>query len=331
MGIDYPYDWDERRKKVYDRDNYTCQNCGAQGGGQYGNAELHAHHIVPKSKGGTHEVSNLKTICNECHSAIHNENVHAPTHPGIQTQNNESVEHQFPIVSDEYSEEVQAEIDRANLLYKIYMEWGKAEDAYSRLEELFEIAFSTRGSSDRLNREADEVYERIVNHFDEIERLNNELIESAGENIDSREEKLLTSHKESLSQYLPLVRENLDVAYEALTEEDGEILNTTEYAFLKEDIEAAREKYHDATESYMEFLWERLEDDQEPGKEKAVNAILAIGWFIAYVWLGSSIEPLLPENMHVILVLIIYPVHLFLAFGVPYVIYKDGVKFLYSG
>lgn len=77
MSRQYPSDWDSRRRKVYRRDNYTCQNCGAKGGPQ-GRHELHAHHIVPKSKGGTHRLSNLKTVCSRCHNAIHG-NATAPT------------------------------------------------------------------------------------------------------------------------------------------------------------------------------------------------------------------------------------------------------------
>jgi hypothetical protein len=69
-GSGYPSDWNSRRKEVYSRDNYECQNCGAKGG-PVGNAVLHAHHIVPKSKGGTHKKSNLKTLCKGCHNAIH--------------------------------------------------------------------------------------------------------------------------------------------------------------------------------------------------------------------------------------------------------------------
>jgi len=70
MNDDYPRDWNQRRKLVYKRDNYQCQNCGRQGG-RRGNAELHAHHIVPKSKGGSHQTSNLTTVCQHCHSQIH--------------------------------------------------------------------------------------------------------------------------------------------------------------------------------------------------------------------------------------------------------------------
>lgn len=71
MGqTDYPSDWNSRRKDVYRRDGYACQNCGRSGGSQ-GHAELHAHHIVPKSKGGSHSKTNLVTVCKQCHTAIH--------------------------------------------------------------------------------------------------------------------------------------------------------------------------------------------------------------------------------------------------------------------
>ncbi|WP_135829859.1 HNH endonuclease [Halorussus halobius] len=77
MSQNYPDNWDSRRKRVYRRDDYTCQNCGLEGGPR-GNATLHAHHIVPKSKGGEHKLSNLQTLCENCHNAVHND-VQAPT------------------------------------------------------------------------------------------------------------------------------------------------------------------------------------------------------------------------------------------------------------
>lgn len=73
MSSNYPPDWDSRRKRVYERDDYTCQNCGAKGG-KDGDTELHAHHGVPLSKGGTNKMSNLTTYCKDCHNAIHSDN-----------------------------------------------------------------------------------------------------------------------------------------------------------------------------------------------------------------------------------------------------------------
>lgn len=81
MTREYPPDWNTRRKKVYRRDGYTCQNCGAKGG-PHGNTELHAHHIVPKSQGGTHKLENLQTLCARCHDAAHEKNM-AITAPEI--------------------------------------------------------------------------------------------------------------------------------------------------------------------------------------------------------------------------------------------------------
>ena len=66
----YPENWDTLRKQAYERDNYYCRNCGV-GGGTNGDAELHAHHVVPVSAGGNHTLSNLYTLCETCHSLIH--------------------------------------------------------------------------------------------------------------------------------------------------------------------------------------------------------------------------------------------------------------------
>ncbi|RQG90946.1 HNH endonuclease [Natrarchaeobius chitinivorans] len=78
MHHDYPSDWDERRKRVYRRDNYACGNCGVRGGPR-GTHQLEAHHIVPLAKGGTNDIENLRTLCYDCHTAIHNDSAYAPT------------------------------------------------------------------------------------------------------------------------------------------------------------------------------------------------------------------------------------------------------------
>ena len=77
MADRYPANWDSIRRSIYDRDNYRCQNCGIRGG-PHGNGELHAHHIVPLSRGGSDNQENLKTLCKECHKAVHGDTI-APT------------------------------------------------------------------------------------------------------------------------------------------------------------------------------------------------------------------------------------------------------------
>jgi len=43
-----------------------CELCGNQKG-------LTIHHKIKLSRGGTSEPSNLQTLCNECHVALHQE------------------------------------------------------------------------------------------------------------------------------------------------------------------------------------------------------------------------------------------------------------------
>lgn len=74
---EYPSDWNSRRKRVYKRDNYRCQKCGNKGG-RRGNTEVHAHHIKPKSKGGSHRLSNLTTLCKDCHNKVHSKSYTRP-------------------------------------------------------------------------------------------------------------------------------------------------------------------------------------------------------------------------------------------------------------
>lgn len=53
------------RWRVFDRDGYRCQRCGASGAN---GAELTVDHIVPVSRGGTNDPSNLRTLCRSCNS-----------------------------------------------------------------------------------------------------------------------------------------------------------------------------------------------------------------------------------------------------------------------
>lgn len=50
------------RIDVLERDNYTCQECGA-----IGNSKYHVHHIHKVSDGGQDVYDNLITLCPKCH------------------------------------------------------------------------------------------------------------------------------------------------------------------------------------------------------------------------------------------------------------------------
>lgn len=54
------------RRAVLERDNYQCRACGTGGENR-----LQLHHWVYRSRGGTHDPSNLVTVCFRCHRKIH--------------------------------------------------------------------------------------------------------------------------------------------------------------------------------------------------------------------------------------------------------------------
>jgi HNH endonuclease len=64
----YPPDWDFRRRKCLDRDKdkehgvYCCRLC-------QGINSLIVHHVMPRSRGGSHSLQNLITLCAKCHDA----------------------------------------------------------------------------------------------------------------------------------------------------------------------------------------------------------------------------------------------------------------------
>jgi len=55
-----PVEWAKIVRQVYERDSYTCTYCGAT------NTRLECDHIIPFSKGGKEEPSNLTTACMRC-------------------------------------------------------------------------------------------------------------------------------------------------------------------------------------------------------------------------------------------------------------------------
>jgi hypothetical protein len=61
----YPSNWEEISKDVRERDAYQCKSCGVF------DQILHVHHIIPLSKGGSNNISNLTTLCERCHTNRH--------------------------------------------------------------------------------------------------------------------------------------------------------------------------------------------------------------------------------------------------------------------
>lgn len=49
---------------VLSRDGWRCRNCETR-------EHLHVHHIIFRSAGGDDTTANLITLCNSCHSGIH--------------------------------------------------------------------------------------------------------------------------------------------------------------------------------------------------------------------------------------------------------------------
>lgn len=61
----FNYGHSSRREAILNRDNYTCQVCGKK------HTKLEVHHIKYRSQGGNNDENNLITLCEDCHSDIH--------------------------------------------------------------------------------------------------------------------------------------------------------------------------------------------------------------------------------------------------------------------
>ena len=62
-GVNYGFA--NARAHALDRDNYMCQCCGKK------HIRLEVHHIIFRSQGGSDELANLITLCEKCHSGVH--------------------------------------------------------------------------------------------------------------------------------------------------------------------------------------------------------------------------------------------------------------------
>lgn len=61
--------WGKKRFRALARDGFRCTYCGVTAG----EARLVVDHVVPRAAGGTDEMANLATACDECNSGKHAE------------------------------------------------------------------------------------------------------------------------------------------------------------------------------------------------------------------------------------------------------------------
>jgi predicted nucleic acid-binding Zn ribbon protein len=74
-------EWHHIRVRVYNRDNYECQDCGEKCVGkdtamkypEYSKRIIQCHHIVPYDVSQDNSLDNLVTLCIVCHRARHHE------------------------------------------------------------------------------------------------------------------------------------------------------------------------------------------------------------------------------------------------------------------
>lgn len=59
--------WPMIRQQVLQRDGYCCVSCGIK----LKSADADVHHLLPRSMGGTDEMSNLVSLCDGCHARHH--------------------------------------------------------------------------------------------------------------------------------------------------------------------------------------------------------------------------------------------------------------------
>ncbi|WP_234834019.1 HNH endonuclease [Sinorhizobium meliloti] len=59
--------WEGTRRLVLERDGYRCVSCSTK----LSSRDADVHHLLPRSMGGSDELSNLVTLCDGCHAAHH--------------------------------------------------------------------------------------------------------------------------------------------------------------------------------------------------------------------------------------------------------------------
>lgn len=213
----YPSDWDKRRKTVYRRDNFQCQNCGRQGG-KRGQRELHAHHIVPKSRGGTHQLSNLKTLCSQCHERVHGHSV-GGKQTSSQSPKPEITDKRSRLSPEENLYAFTEQVEIYNLIYDLY---ETIEGAIRTFNEMAEIVF--RGERNRPGDESEEYSQlrsKLSDKMAHIEEASDRILDHTYLRESGKYESAVQKVVSSVSEYFVAFEEaleNTNTAYSEGTE-----------------------------------------------------------------------------------------------------------------
>lgn len=73
----YPPDWEARKTATHRQNDYMCQICGVKHGphAYEDSTDLVVHHVVRLADGGSNRLSNLTTLCVDCHNDQHEDDI----------------------------------------------------------------------------------------------------------------------------------------------------------------------------------------------------------------------------------------------------------------
>ncbi|WP_241432531.1 HNH endonuclease [Natrinema gari] len=220
--------------------------------------------MVPKSKGGTHNKSNLITVCKECHNSIHGSNM-APSNTNTQPDHSSSLS--FPLSESNYPYAVSDEVDLGNHLVESV---DTIELVADNLEELAEHAkfFATLDDEDETNQlqaafsEAEESVNRELGSFEEHVMATRETTTSETSNNYG---KLF----DEASEFIDAVRSYRDLSIRVKDARTIENADIADLDVISSDVENTAEKYIDTVEDIVADLLKTIRDEISYIEEKS--------------------------------------------------------------
>lgn len=145
------------RFEVFKRDKFTCQYCGQSAP----NVVLEIDHIKPVSKGGTNDIMNLVTSCQDCNRGKTNKSLKDDSTVRIQKQQLDAIQNRREQLEmmlqwrDELEQEYEIEVDAIDSLFNENTRWTMSDQARRKVKRLIrqygftEVYLSTEIAIDR--------------------------------------------------------------------------------------------------------------------------------------------------------------------------------------